>query len=75
MAIRCVEEMTRPSVLGVCVDALGSTWLSKNWRIGKLEWQRASKNSELSAATVEQESTKHRLRFAEEAVSLMWGQV
>lgn len=63
--------MTRPSLLRVRVSALHSTLSSNNNEFGELESQIASKNSDSNAPEAEVELPERRIRFAEDAASLV----
>lgn len=66
-----MKVMSRASILKVSVVAFKRTLSSKDMHIEEVDPRLASKNSEFIAATTELESTKLRLRFAEDVVSLM----
>lgn len=71
LAIRGMRAMSRASIREVRVGALETTLLFSYTCNGELESQLLSEYTEFDAATAEPVSTKGRLRFAEDLVSLM----
>lgn len=75
LVIRSVEPISRASIVPVGIYDLESMLSSNNTRIGELESQILSKNSELDAVLAELRSDKLRLCFAEGAVIFIREQV